>query len=225
MSSSTCSISGRSSYAWASESSSLNLLLVPLQVTELTDNADIEPRLRGYQPLDVTVPRFFSAIRVPFWLIPEARSTVAHNVDNSPFYTVYRMETYSTLRDGVIDNRQGSNPITKEFTVTTGISTTATELFSQKTGFKVTAGGDVSFFGIGASFSVELNQELGWERSRSSTYSEEATSTTSFTVPARAYAQIVQVSTSFVAVDGQGNEMNTGISGGSSILKYLEYNR
>lgn len=70
---------------------------------------------------------------MPFTLLPAAAtSNVDFNVNQSPFYSVYRTESYSTLPDGVIDNRQGTNPVRKLFQVQTGLSATDTEKFSSR---------------------------------------------------------------------------------------------
>jgi hypothetical protein len=204
--------------------SPVHVLMAPLQVTGRADNANAEPRLTGYEPLDTSIPRYFSSVRVPFTLIPAAMERdISFNVRSSPFYNVYRVESYTTLRDGVVDNRQGSNPVTKEFEVKTGLSSTETEAFSKKVGIKVSGEGSAGFLGSGGKWSVEVTTEFGWESSRSSTYSEESTSRTSFTIPAGAYAQIVQVTTRFRAVDAVGQAMDAQIGGSSSIVKYLQY--
>jgi hypothetical protein len=52
-----------------------------------------------------------------------------------------------------------------------------------------------------------------------------STNETEFTIPAGAYAQVVQVRTKFIAVDAFGTALPAQISGDSSILKYLEYKK
>jgi hypothetical protein len=134
----------------AGQSSSIHVLMLPIPITDLTGNEDIEPRLSGHQPLDVSIPRFFSSMRMPFTLIPAAATTnVDFQVKESPFYNVYRTESYSTLPDGVVDNRQGSNTVRKLFQVQTGLSTTETETFTQEVGIKVSAGGSAGFLANG----------------------------------------------------------------------------
>lgn len=66
---------------------------------------------------------------------------------------------------------------------------------------------------------MELSAQLGWEQSHSSTYSTVSTTTTEFTIPAGAYAQVVQVQTKFIAVDAFGTALPAQLSGDSSIVK------
>lgn len=202
----------------------VHILMLPVEPLEAADNADAEPRLTGYRPLEENVPRYYSSVRLPFTLIPSvATGNMDFKVGQTPFYTVHRVEAYTTLPDGIVDNRQGSNPIHKTWQVTTGISKSQTDTFSLEIGLKVTTEGSAEFAGVGSKTSVEMSSTFKWETSTTSTYSQETTTTTEFDIPAHAYAQIVQVRTQFVAQDAFGAMLPARIDGGSSIVKYLEY--
>jgi hypothetical protein len=207
------------------DASIFNLLLVPLEVVVNSDN-DAEPKLTAKAPLDTSKARFFSSVRVPFTLItteggsatPAAR--VAWNVANSPFYYLQREEKYSSI--DTVDNSQGTTDAQYHYSIQTGFSQTDSQTFKQDVGIEVTAGGEVGFLGTGGSWEVKLTMQFGWEQSTSSTYAKTETRDFTFTVPAKAYAEIVQVTTQFRAVPSTGVAVSAPFNLSSNIIKYLQ---
>jgi len=205
-----------------------NLLLLPVPVVENSDASDLEPRLTGYQELDVSMARYFSAVRLPFTLIRNqspvnAPDRVDWNVHNSPFYTLQREEAYTPI--DIIDHRQGTVEAVYTYSISTGISDTDTHSFSQEIGLEVTAGGEAKFLGSGGSWEVKLTTKLGWEQSTSSTYAESVTRQYEFRIPPGKYAEIIQVTTQFRAVSWGGFTFGEPLKGRSNVIKYLQYPR
>jgi hypothetical protein len=204
----------------------VNLLLVPVPVMTNADASDLEPRLTGYQELDVSKARYFSSVRLPFTLISQqapasAPDRVEWNVHSSPFYTLQREEVYTPI--DIIDHRQGTEPAVYTYSITTGLSATETDRFWQEVGLEVTVGGDASFLGSGGSWEVKLTTKLGWEQTTSSTYAQSVTRDYQFTIPPGEYAEIIQVTTQFRAVSWGGFTFNDPLRGSSNIIKYLQY--
>jgi hypothetical protein len=204
----------------------VNLLLVPVPVMTNGDATDLEPRLTGYQELDVSTARYFSSVRVPFTLIRNqapvtAPDRVDWNVHASPFYTLQREEVYTPI--DVIDHRQGTVEAVYTYSITTGISETDASSFSQEVGLEITAGGSASFLGSGGSWEVKLTTKLGWEQSTSSTYATSTTREYEFRIPPGRYAEIIQVTTQFRAVSWPGFTFCDPLRGSSNIIKYLQY--
>jgi len=203
-----------------------NLLLVPLPITDNADASDLEPRLTGFQELDVSLARYFASIRVPFTLIRNqapvtAPGRVDWNVHSSPFYTLQREEVYTPI--DVIDNRQGTEAVTYTYSIASGFQETESNTFSLEVGLEITAGGDAKFLGSGGSWEVKLSTKLGWEETTSSTYSTSVARIYTFTVPPGKYAEIIQVTTQFRAVSWGGFTFCAPLQGESNIIKYLQY--
>lgn len=201
----------------------LHVLMVPKEVTERGSNRDVEPRLTGPEPLDTSVPRVFSSVRVPFTLIPEAMDDpgdVRTAVKHGPFVDVYRVENYKDIR--TVDNRQGREPVEQSWRVLVGLSEEHTSSFRELIGMSVTVGGQVSLFG-GTNWEVTMTAEMEWQESSTYGSNTEDERSSTFTVPAGAYAQIVQVTTEFQAMRYGAVTPLGALGGGSSIVKYLEY--
>jgi hypothetical protein len=208
----------------------VNMLLVPLPVYSHSENMT-EPRLTERAPLDTAIPRFFSSVRVPFTLIPSEYNKnnfanfprIKLNVEKSPFYYVQREEMY-TSRD-IINNTQGNKDAVYNLEISTGYEKEEQEKFTHEFGLNVTAGGGCSFLGSGGKWEVELSYKFGWEKSVSETYSKVETRDFTFTVPARTYAQIVQVTSQFRAIPDSDEIMPTGVpfDMNSNIIMYLQY--
>ncbi len=203
----------------------VNLLLVPMPLTESSDSRGLEPRLTGYAPLDASWPRFSSSVRVPYTLVPNQRSNTElqteWNVHNSPFFTLQREEVYASLM--AEDARQNPGPSTWSRTLSTGLSSTDTSTFSQEIGLSITAGGEAKFLGAGGSWEVTLTGKLGWEQATSTTYASSESKTWTFTIPPGKFVQIVQVSTQFRAINSAGQTVGAPLAGGSDVIKYLQY--
>jgi hypothetical protein len=201
-----------------------NVLMIPKEVIERADNQAEDVRLTEPLPLDTTFPRYFSAVRLPLVLVPGAASPIQirDNIDTAPFVTVYRTESYKSI--DIIDNRQGSEPVIDTWDVSVGFEESATKTFSQLVGITVTAGGEVSFMGLGSvSDSISLTAEFKWTQSSTYTSNQEVTKTRQFTIPAGAYGQIVQITTGFVAENPYTGTIIGQVYGDSLVIKYLEY--
>jgi hypothetical protein len=205
----------------------VNLLLVPLPVYSYSETTT-QPELTGREPLNTAQPRFFSSVRVPFTLIASeftkaSPERIKLNIKKSPFYYLQREETYASI--DIMDNSQGKNPAEYHYQISTGYLRTDQETFSHEVGVEVTAGGECSFLGTGGKWEVELSYKFGWEKSVSSTYSQSTTRDFTFTVPAGAYAEIVQVTNQFRAIPMTDEIKTLGapFNMNSNIIMYLQY--
>ncbi len=214
------------------DTDTVHVLLIPVPVVEKSENV-YEPKLTDYQPFegDPNRPKFFSRVRLPFTLIPSlypevdtsvgGSVTIDYLVNNSPFCYLQRQETYKSLN--VADNRQNSETGTLSYSMTESFSQTDTDTFSQKVGLKITVGGEASLFGSGGEWKVELSTEFQWTQSTATTFGTSTTTSSSFTVPAGVYAQVIQVITQFQAVLVNGSAVGAPMAGGQNTVKYLQY--
>jgi hypothetical protein len=203
----------------------VNLLLVPTPVHENGEDT-VEPMLTGFTNLDTSRPKFFSSVRLPFTLIPSVKNDQANshrNVTLTPFYFLQRQEHYVSL--SALDNRQSTTATPLTYTTISTFDATEVSTFSQTVGLSVTVGGEASFLGSGGSWEVTLSAELGWEQSRSTSYGMSSGTAVEFTVPAGAFAEIVQVKTQFQAIDALGIPVGPPLAAGQNTVKYLQYPR
>lgn len=205
----------------------VNLLLVPLPVYSYSENTT-QPKLTGREPLDTAQPRFFSSVRVPFTLVISeftnaSPERIKLNIEKSPFYYVQREEMYTPI--DIMNNAQGKKDAEYHYQISTGYSQTDQEKFSHEVGIKVTAGGECSFLGTGGKWEVELSYKFGWEKSISNTYSQVTTRDFTFTVPAGAYAEIIQVTNQFRAIPmtEEITTLSEPFNMNSNIIMYLQY--
>ena len=200
----------------------INLLLAPLPSLERGDDTS-EPMLTGYQPLS-TGPKLTSSARVPFTLIPQMKDDVANshrNVTVTPFYTLRRVETYASI--GSVDNQQNGQPANVTYEVKETFSNTDTSTFTRSIGLSVTVGGGAKLFGTGGEWSATMDSQLAWENSTSSTFGGEVTNSIQYAAPPRTFVELVQVVTTFEAVDATGLVRGETISAGQNVIKYLQY--
>ena len=199
-----------------------NLLLIPASVYENSENQS-EPLLTGYTSYDASKPKYFSSVTVPFTLIPEASGSENndYNVHFSPFYRIQRKEVYASL--AAYDNKQSSTATPLSYTTESSFDSEESSSFSQSVGLEVTVEGGVKLLGVGAEISTTISTEFGWEQSTSSSYGTRSSVTAEQSIPAGKFGQMVQVSSTFQAIDMYGNAVGTALSGGSSNIKYLQY--
>jgi hypothetical protein len=201
----------------------LHKLMIPADVVEKVDNTDMDVQLVGPEPLDETMPRFHTGVRMPFTLVPGAMALTdrADVIENSPFYSVYRTESFTTLEGGIIDNRQGAEPISKEYSITSGYAEEETTGFSETVGISIEMSGSGP---VGPEVTASFSYEFTHSRESKYSYSHESTSTTVFTIPGGAYAQLVQISSEWTARDNDGDLLKGGrADAGALVTKYLQY--
>lgn len=142
---------------------SCNVLMLPFPSN--TRATAGPPTLDGkVQPPDHTNPVVDRIVTVPFTAIADQQQTVGWQVANSPFYTIERAVSYSLV---VFNNNLTSQSQTTSTAVTTGITQTETETFSQTTGITVSYEYGVQAFGASHKVSVALSLELGYAQSTS----------------------------------------------------------
>lgn len=202
----------------------LNRLLVPSFVVERGDNTEMELQLTAAVPLRENIPRFHTGVRMPFPLIPATSDySVSNFVENGPFPVVFRTESFTTLNGGIVDNRQGSEPVTTTFSFTTGYEEGTESSFTENIGFSITAragGGEAT----GGSFvSATYTHEFSSTRGQSYSYAETSTNERVITIPAGSFGQVVQVQSMWTAVNWNGEPLAQGLEGGSAITKILEF--
>lgn len=206
-----------------SATSAANVLLIPMPVFERSTN-ETEPFLTDYAPYNGSA-KFFAALRTPFTLLPSKRDDVAnydYNVLQSPFYQLQRREEYVSVM--AHDNRQSGIDSPETYMTEAGIGAEESSAFSQSVGLEITVEKEVKFLGSGGKASTTISSSLGWEQSTTTSYSNVISVTLVQTVPARAFGQVVQVKSTFLAIDQFGNSaVENSLSGGANVTKYLQF--
>jgi len=204
-----------------------NVLLVPLPVYKHATN-NRRPQLTGPEPFDSSSPRFFSAVRVPFTMIPSqyanaSQDKIEHNIALFPFYYVLREEKY--INRGIIDNLEASSVQKHTIIISKGIEEGHTTSFSQSVGITVEVGGDVGFLGAGGSWSVSMSYQYSWEETYSYTTSEFKTTEDEFLCNPGKYCQYLQVTSQFrlARMDGTVITSIQPFNLNTNITKILEY--
>jgi len=114
--------------------------------------------------------------------------------DDQHWKVTPRFESSGLLWDTIwqIDNRQGSMPVTKEITITTGLKTTSSKSFSTKIGLKTSLETSIGHGPFSASLANELTYELGYSMSTTVEKSWEKKVKIQFVAPARKNYRILQ---------------------------------
>ena len=219
----------------------LHVLKIPVETVEAHSVGEDETsfHLEDYPSHEFPVgrPFFGSAIRVPFTFIPDERSAVDENVNNYPFWSVRRVESYYSLF--WYDNRQNNLPWEQSVEKCSGWEDTATTNFETAIGLDVSISGgcDLKLFNTQATVSLSTEFRWGSEYSSSWNYSECNTTTTS--CPAYSICEELQMKTDFDAaplqclIDNQGcskrirlsDYFGTAGTGRENRYRFLRYPR
>ncbi|MBD3393849.1 MAG: DUF946 domain-containing protein [Chitinivibrionales bacterium] len=142
------------------------------------------PGLSGLtEPPGETQPHFGRVMMVPFSVINDTTTSIAWQVENTPFYRVERYQYY-THSDLLYYINNGSSDYVWSEAITTGITEEQSQRFWHSTGISVTANAGFEFKGFSAGVSVTVSQEFGYESSSSiSTYNAKTTTKTVTVAP------------------------------------------
>ncbi|MFJ7416507.1 Vps62-related protein [Streptomyces sp. NPDC098077] len=143
------------------------------------------------------------AVLVPCTVIKDPGKTVAWQVTNSPFYTLERRLSFHPHKH--FDNSQGSTEESAPQTVTTGVSKTKSDEFSERTSITVTAHAGIELKGFSAGIETSVATELGYTSRREVSQFEEVTDTWPLTIPAGKSAAIWSPRHELVAVRSNGD--------------------
>jgi hypothetical protein len=197
---------------------SANLLVVPLPVYKHATH-DREPVLISSDPYESSSPRFFSAVRVPFTMIPRMSPVcdpwkwdsddrkdcqmVKNNIERSPFIYLIRGEDYESI--WTLNNTQ-STPVEKEVEYGLGYEESVSETTTQSIGIDITIGGEVSLLGSGGSWSVSMSYQFEWSQTLSRSATSYSSETTTVTCSPQKKCQLLQVWNviRFTHMDGSG---------------------
>jgi hypothetical protein len=131
----------------------LYCLNLPIPYDETVDPP--APTLTSYKtPPEFTGTTIDRVVHVPFTAVTDDSRSVQWKFDNSPFYTIEREIAYELE---LFDNNQTSESQEVSKTVTTGVSKSSSETFSQKTGISIAAESGVSFLGTGGKVTATIS--------------------------------------------------------------------
>lgn len=184
---------GVDSHSKPKSSKSAHCLKLKIDVVKADEPA--APKLTSAnKPSDSTDPVVDRTIIVPFTTVMDDSKDIKWQVDNSPFYTVER--TVSFVLDDYINNISSDEPQTNSVSVTTGVSNTETETWTETTGITVSYQTGISLgaklFGLGvevnSQYSASITHEMGWSQSKSVTELKRTEITENLTAPANSAA-------------------------------------
>lgn len=147
-----------------------------LEIAVIKANEPQAPKLTSAnKPVDSTPAIVDRTIEVPFTTVVDDSKDIEWQVDNSPFYTIQR--TVSFVLDDYINNISSSESQTNSVAVTTGVSNTDTETWTETTGITVSYQTGITLgakpFGLGvevsSQYSASITHEMGWSESKSVT--------------------------------------------------------
>ena len=215
-----------------------NVLVVPLPVYKHTTNKD-QPKWTSPEPFVSSVPRFHSAVRVPFTLIPDVSPECLPNdhdsynlddcqlvlagINRDPFYYALYEENWEVIWPPYLNNL--STPITRSVEITKGFQESTSETTSNTFGIEVQMGGDVGFLGSGGSWSVSLNYQYSWEQTYSYTAYMEESETTEVSISPGKTMQAVQVISQFrlAHMDGSPVRNISPVIFNTDLTMFMEY--
>lgn len=181
----------------------------------------LRPSLTGCEELtaaELGTPYATRATRVPFTMLPANIAGKASNADTSPFFILRRETTLVPGNPPFANNCDGQTGRKVTVSTTTGQSNTSESSFSQELGITSSASGDIG----PVSTSIEISVTLAWSQSDSQTYSSENTVTEEKCVPPGHFGQFLSSTTTFTAINQQGNSEGT-VSIGLAGIDYLEW--
>ncbi|GAA2224095.1 Vps62-related protein [Micromonospora olivasterospora] len=150
------------------------------------------------------------AVVVPCTLIKHPGKDVAWQVARSPFYTLERRVSFYCHKH--YDNSQGSVEESAPQVVTTGVSKTKSDEFSQRTSVSVTASAGIAAKGFSASVETSFSIELGYTSRVDVTQFSEVQETWPMTVPPKKSAAMWSPRHEIIAIDKDGNTVG-GLGG------------
>lgn len=173
------------SYSPPTDAPVINCLNLPFPVVESTEPTP--PALTSTNlPASISGKTIDRIVTVPFTAIVDPAYSVQWKVANSPFYTIERQVMYVLELFNYNQTSRDQNIVKS---VTTGVSQSDSETFSQSVGLSVTATTGVSFLGTGGEVSATITTELGFEQSTVyESFSEETIERSIFTAPSKAAA-------------------------------------
>jgi hypothetical protein len=168
-----------------------SMLKIPVSVIESADTSSLLPKLTSLssyyeEQTPPPPPVYLSSVRLPFTLMAglnpdgaianSAASATTYGmvdsyVNSSPFVYLQRVTKYEQANPALsVKNATSSSQTTGSVTITNGWDQTTSATFSKETSVKVSAGGNISFMGMGATASVEIGTTYNWTSSTSSTF-------------------------------------------------------
>lgn len=115
-------------------------------------------------PPDNTNPCVDHGVVVPFTAITDKAVSLKWQVENSPFYLVERLAFYSLV---LFDRNDTSAPEKNTITVVAGMEKSEGESFWESTGVKISQSTGISLGAISKKVSIEIAQQMGFEKSSS----------------------------------------------------------
>jgi hypothetical protein len=151
----------------------MNVLKVQLPRFDPGPGQDFVPELTGYDaPEAETPPLRAYEMLVPWTMIKDDAFTDMEQYAQSPLYRLERQIFYKRLFHNL---NQTSVTQNNSVEIKSGVSTTESETFSEKTGVSITAGGGVKIGRFSANVSVTVSTEMGYESQTSITELHETT--------------------------------------------------
>ena len=184
--------------------SSANLLVVPLPVYKHATHD--QPVLESSYPYESIPPRFFSAVRVPFTMIPGMSpdcdpwkwdsddrkdcQMIKNNIERSPFIYLIRGEDYESI--WTLNNTQNT-PVEKVVEYGLGYGESVSETTTQSIGIDITIGGDIGLLGSGGNWSVSMSYQFEWSQTLSRSATSYRSETTTVTCSPQKKCHLLQV--------------------------------
>jgi hypothetical protein len=219
------------------ENDSANLLVVPLPVYKHAVNIQ-DPEWISPDPFASSSPRFHSAVRVPFTMIPDVSpecdpwehdgddsddcQMIKANIEKNPFYYVLFEEDWKVVWLPTYNNM--STPITRSVEIKKGKQLSSSETTSSTLGIEVEFGGEVGFI-AGGSWSVTLSYQYSWEQTKSYTSYEEETEKIDVIISPGKTMQCVQVISQFslAYMDGSLARNINPVIYNTDLTMFIEY--
>jgi len=150
-----------------------NCLKLPFSCVT-TDEKPTIPVVHGREKPSSTQEVLTNKLFLPFTAFrsDSIRMGMQWTIDNSPFYTLEKWESYDAFIYG--NNNTGSQQ-TENDEVTIGISDESSRSFEEKTSVTVSAQAGIAFKGSGVSVSKSITNEMGWGESSSRSVFERQT--------------------------------------------------
>ncbi|MFB6563657.1 hypothetical protein ACFCYH_33015 [Streptomyces sp. NPDC056400] len=183
-----------------------NLLNLPPSVVE--GPPPILPVMDSYEMPDLPPPSTDRRVLVPCSAIEDGMP-IEWKLENSPYYTVIRKRGFSEI--GYLDNQFGTDPESKKYSVSYGVTDTQSETFSASVGVTVGFEAGVDIFVAEAKVSASLTVNLGYQSSTAVTEMQSTTIENDLNVgPKHAGAMLAETHTIDVLREDHTSASSTG---------------
>ena len=141
--------------------------------------------------------------KVPFQIVNDAGMSIDQQVVSSPFYTLTRMDTFTSQL--YLDNSSDSQGQNTSKTITTGVSTTDSQTFSEQIGISIGYSVGVSAMGVSEKVSINLSATMGFSETTSVTEMQQTSLNIPLNAPAYCAAEVWSMSSTLQVTRSDGN--------------------